>query len=293
MFVDSFLLFAPSLTLSSNRVDPISHVQNAFFSNLTKRIRITSHHSILINQKRTFSTFHLIIILTSMIRFEICLAGSCCRVNTCARCILLVRSFNQPKLCSNASWNPNATTFANSSIVGTWSWAIFVDQNNTVVVARHDTGQILIWPNATVNSTTTILANLSSPWSLFVSSDDEIFVDNGPPNSRVDRWTRNGTRLSSPMSTCAPCSGLFVDSENNLYCSQFNAHQVVRTSLNNLDPTLTIVAGTGCSWIYLEHAQPSLGHLCDDQLGAVRGRSEQQPNSAVSIREDECNNGGQ
>ena len=80
-----------------------------------------------------------------------------------------------------------------------------------------------------------------------MSGDDEIFVDNGPPNSRVDRWTRNGTRLSSPMSTCAPCSGLFIDSENNLYCSQFNAHQVVRTSLNNLDPTLTIVAGTGCS----------------------------------------------
>ena len=181
-----------------------------------------------------------------MARFEISLARSCFRVNTCTTCILLVRSFNQPKFCTNASWHPNAITFADSSIVGSTPFAIFVDSNNSVFVARRDNGHILIWRNAAVNPTATILANLSSPYSLFVSGDDEIFVDNGFSNNRVDRWTCNGTRLASPMSTFVQCSGLFVDVNNNLYCSQYSCHQVVRTSLNNTDSTLTIVAGIGC-----------------------------------------------
>ena len=48
------------------------------------------------------------------------------------------------------------------------------------------------------------------------------------------------------MFTCEQCKGLFVDIYNNLYCSQYRDHQVVRTSLNNPDNTLTVVAGTGC-----------------------------------------------
>jgi hypothetical protein len=158
----------------------------------------------------------------------------------------LVRSFNQPKFSSNASWNPNATTFARSSIVGSYPYAIFVNTNNTVVVVNRENGGILVWHNASVNQRTTIFANLSYPLSMFVSSDDEIFVDNVYTHNRVDRWTLNGAQLPSPMSTCYRCFGLFVDIHNNLYCSQYTAHQVVRTSLNNPDSALTIVAGTGC-----------------------------------------------
>jgi hypothetical protein len=124
--------------------------------------------------------------------------------------------------------------------------AIFVDSNNTVFVARKDNGQILIWRNGSGNLATTITASLSTPSSLFVLGNGDIFVDNGYPNLRVDRYTSNGTRLSSPMSVCSQCSGLFVDVQNNLYCSQMNAHQVVRTSLISPENTRTIVAGTGC-----------------------------------------------
>ena len=137
--------------------------------------------------------------------------------------------------------------FCRQQHVGTNPVALFINTKNTIVVARTDNGQILIWRNATGNLTTTILANLSSPWSLFVTSDEQIFADNGNTNHRVDRWTPNGTTLASPMSTCSSCTGLFVDGMDNLYCSQVDGHQVVRRSLVSSSTELTIVAGIGCS----------------------------------------------
>ena len=49
------------------------------------------------------------------------------------------------------------------------------------------------------------------------------------------------------MSVQSECSGLFVDINNNLYCSQNSLHQVLRKSLNVTSSALTIVAGTGCT----------------------------------------------
>ena len=161
--------------------------------------------------------------------------------------ILVAPSFNQPKFCTDVSWNPNAATFADSNIVGHYPYAIFVTSNNTVVAARSDNNIILIWRNGSVTPTTTTSpSNPSKTYGLFVTSSAEILVGYSETANLVDRWALNGTKLSSPMSTCSGCTGLFVDNHNNLYCSQSNGHQVVRTSLSNPDNTLIIVAGTGC-----------------------------------------------
>lgn len=113
---------------------------------------------------------------------------------------------------------------------------------------NYTTGQILIWhSNATGNPTTTIPAGLSNPLSVFVTSDEQIFVDNSATDGRVDRWTLNGTRLSSTFFRCSRCSGLFIDVNNHLYCSAQDRHQVLRQSLSDPTSVLTTVAGTGCS----------------------------------------------
>jgi hypothetical protein len=154
----------------------------------------------------------------------------------------VVRSFNQPKLCHNATWNPNATTFANSSVIGSMVFSIFVNTNDTIFVARKDNGGILIWNNESFYQT-------GNPYSLFVTSANEIFVANDSPSDQVERWTFDGTRLASPMSmlTGSTCFGLFVDENNTLYCSQNSLHRVVKTSLNDPSRTLVIAAGVGCN----------------------------------------------
>ena len=136
---------------------------------------------------------------------------------------------------------------ADSSTIGIEPYALFVNTFNTLFVAHPQNGRILIWRNGSVNPTTTIVANLSSPSSLFVNDGEEIFVDNGLTSKRVERWTSNGTQLSSPMSICSQCYGLFIDSNDQLYCSQHDDHQVLRRSLQNPSSPTMIVAGTGCS----------------------------------------------
>ena len=161
---------------------------------------------------------------------------------------ILAVSYNRPKLCPNASWNPNAITFANATIGGSNPFALFITNKNTIVTARSDNGQILIWHNNdTSNPTTTILANLTDPRSIFVTSDDQIFVDYGDNSGPVERWTLNGTRISSSTFLCGQCQGVFVDVNDNLYCSVPERHQVMRQSLSDPSTGITIAAGTGCA----------------------------------------------
>ena len=122
---------------------------------------------------------------------------------------------------------------------------IFVNTNNTVFVASRQTGNILIWGNGSSTPTTTIFANATTPSCFFVTADNQIFLDNQLSTARVDRWIINQTQLSSPMVLCAYCSGLFVDTSYNLYCSQRNQHQVISKSLSAAATIFTITAGIG------------------------------------------------
>jgi hypothetical protein len=107
--------------------------------------------------------------------------------------------------------------------------------------------QILIWSNASPNITSIILANLTDPWSVFVTSDDEIFVDNKSLNNRVvERRILNKTQRVPPMSICSRCTVLFVDINNNLYCSKDDRHQDLKKSLNDPTNAPVTIAETGC-----------------------------------------------
>jgi hypothetical protein len=133
-------------------------------------------------------------------------------------CQSLVRSFNQPNFSANTSWCSNAVSVAKNSTIGSRPIAFFVNTHNTLFVAHPQNGRILLWRNESLDPTTTIPTNLSYPYSLFVTGDEEIFVDNENLNKRVERLTSNGTQLPSPMSICLSCSGLFVDSNDDIYC---------------------------------------------------------------------------
>ena len=157
---------------------------------------------------------------------------------------LLALSYNQPKFCPNASWNLNATTFANISTVGSQPYDIFVNSNNTVFVANQQNSCVVIWSEESVVATRNILGNLATPWSLFVTTADDIYVDSDSPTGRVDKWTLNSTTGVPTMYTCSKCMDLFVDINDNLYCAMRDLHQIITKSLNSVSNVLTIVAGT-------------------------------------------------
>ncbi|CAF0860523.1 unnamed protein product [Adineta steineri] len=158
---------------------------------------------------------------------------------------ILGAPYNQPKLCANASWNSTAVTFANSTAVGTTPYGIFVNSNNTVYVADRLNSRIQVWLNGNTTLTRTISGGLSLPYSLFVTDNGDIYVDNANTNQRIDKWGSNSNSSVPAMYVCAQCYGVFVDINNMLYCSMYASHKIISQSLNNSVNIWNLVAGTG------------------------------------------------
>ena len=157
----------------------------------------------------------------------------------------VVLSYNQPKLCPNATWNENATTFANSNITGTSAYAFFINTENIVYVVNYNNGQIHVWLNNSVSPDITLFTNFSNSRSMFVTANGDIYVGNDGPNSQVSKLTLNSNTSVSVMSVPGRCLGLFVDMSNTLYCSLDQIHQVMKKWLGDNSTISTIVAGNG------------------------------------------------
>ena len=135
--------------------------------------------------------------------------------------LLLAISYNRPKFYANTSWNPNATTFTNSTTVGLQPFDIFINTNNTVYVANRQNGQILQWPKGSVTPTRNI-SGLNLPRSLFVTESGVIYADNSVSYGEIDKWTLNSNTAIPIMYTCGSCYDIFIDISNTLYCSMMH-----------------------------------------------------------------------
>ncbi|CAF1457981.1 unnamed protein product, partial [Adineta steineri] len=154
-------------------------------------------------------------------------------------------SFNQPKFPSTPIWDSNGITIANQSIVGGSPSAIFVNTNNTIYVANKQNNTIVMWQEDSVNPTNIIHGNFTGSSSLFVTSNGDIYIDDGHENRQVQKWIAETNIFVTVMNVNSSCWGLFVDINDSLYCSMLGHHQVVKRSLN--DPLMTsnrVAAGT-------------------------------------------------
>lgn len=143
-----------------------------------------------------------------------------------------------------ATWNPNATTIANQSLLNTYTYAVFVDRNNTIYVPALSANKTFIWSAGSI-SPTRILSGMSLPNSIFVTSTGDIYVDNGAVNGQVDKFIPTSDTAVFAMHVNISCKSLFVNLNNTIYCTQSSLHQVVKKSLDNNLTTPTIAVGTG------------------------------------------------
>ncbi|UJR24189.1 hypothetical protein I4U23_027155 [Adineta vaga] len=162
--------------------------------------------------------------------------------------------YNQPKLCSNASWDINATTFAWNNTVAVYPYSVFVNRDNTVVSVSRNKSVILVWFDGSSSPLVTNSTVLDDNWSVFVTDDNEIYFDTkySSKNStnnftiyQIEKWTLNGTKLSSNLTVTSQCGGLFIDLNNTIYCSLYSLHTIVSKSLNNSGSNFDTVAGNG------------------------------------------------
>ncbi|CAF1131097.1 unnamed protein product [Adineta steineri] len=152
-------------------------------------------------------------------------------------------SYNLPTFCANATWNQTALTFATSALVGTYPLGIFIDTNNTIYVADRSDNRIVIWLKGSTTPARNISGGLNGPYPLFVTDNDDVYVDNSYANYRIDKWAWNTTNSVPAMYVCSQCYGIFVDINNMLYCSMYAYHQVIYKSLTQNLNVWTTVAG--------------------------------------------------
>ena len=158
--------------------------------------------------------------------------------------IVLAVSYNRPIFCPNATWDPYATTFPYWSIYNSYPYDIFITPDNTVYVVSQSLDRIITWAKGDPASQRTFSSSVSYPFSIFVTTAGDLYVSSGSSNSRVDRWTNNMTASVPVMTTCSACHDIFIDTNNNLFCSMTNRHQVVMRSLDQRANVNAIVAGT-------------------------------------------------
>ncbi|CAF4161522.1 unnamed protein product, partial [Adineta steineri] len=155
--------------------------------------------------------------------------------------------YNVPEFTAYTTWSANGITFANTTTLGTNPYGIFIDTNNTIYVSGRDANCVQVWHDSSSVPIRNLTSGLSNPYSLFVAINGDIYVDNGYANGRVDKWTLNSSASISAMYVKNSCWGLFLDINNNLYCSMNSLNQVVMKSLNTNSAMWIVAAGADCS----------------------------------------------
>ncbi len=102
-----------------------------------------------------------------------------------------------------------------------------------------------MWNEGSESPTNIIDGHFTGPSSLFVTSNGDIYIDDGGSNRTVQKWISTTETFDTVMNVDSSCYGLFVDIKDNLYCSMPDHHHVVKRSLNDPVMRTVIVAGTG------------------------------------------------
>jgi sugar lactone lactonase YvrE len=173
---------------------------------------------------------------------------------------------NRQYFCSNASWHPNSTAIIHNNSFGVLSPSIFITENDTLYLIDQTIDRLHMWSLRNTSSQHYISTNWTHLRSVFVTPDSDVYVAVGSDNPQIKRWTNHNAHSVTVMLTCASCFAIFVDNENNLYCSMDQKHQVVSKSLNNGSNSYTIVAGTGVAGSSADALSSPLGIFVDSNL---------------------------
>ncbi len=106
--------------------------------------------------------------------------------------------------------------------------------------------QIQVWPEGSSQATTSISGGLLSPINVFVNNNGDIYSNNYNLDGRVDKWTLNAMNSTPVMYVAAVCFDLFIDINDNIYCSLSQLNQVIAKSLHDSIYAGETVAGSGC-----------------------------------------------
>ena len=152
-------------------------------------------------------------------------------------------AYNQPTFSTCDRWKPDAITFANNSddVVSNGS-SIFIHSKGSIYATSSNATFIRIWTNGNGNQPTNISAGLNQSSAVFTHLSGDMYVDNGG-NNRTEKWAVNSTDGVPVIYAEGGCHGLFIDIDDQIYCSRPDFHMVIKQSVMDAPNSWTIAAG--------------------------------------------------
>ena len=96
-----------------------------------------------------------------------------------------------------------------------------------------------------MNPSRTIVVDIGASRSIFVRINGDIYVDSGDNNKTVLMWTQNITTAVVAMHVTRGCMGLFIDINDNIYCSYDVLYLVIKQPIDRDNSSRMTVAGNG------------------------------------------------
>ena len=89
-----------------------------------------------------------------------------------------------------------------------------------------------------------ISAGLIKSYAVFTHLSGDVYADNGGKN-RTEKWAVNATSGVPVIYAIGGCHGLFIDIDDQIYCSCTDFHEVIKQSAMDAPNSWTTAAGNG------------------------------------------------
>ena len=129
--------------------------------------------------------------------------------------------------------------------MGAYPRSVFINTKNSVYVAGAGSNAVFQFSMTNPTPIRIISSGVSTPYGVFVTADENLFVSNYIPGYAVSMWTTNATVGVLLMNPSSSCYRVIVDVNSTLYCSLDTGHAVLTVTLNAATNTTIVVAGTG------------------------------------------------
>ncbi|CAF4794199.1 unnamed protein product, partial [Rotaria socialis] len=160
----------------------------------------------------------------------------------------------------NATWKQNGVTIAGGHGSGGatnqlyWPYGLFVDDDQTVVIADFYNDRIMQWKNGDTTNGQVVaggkgagngLHQLEYPTDVLIDKEADSFIICDRGNRRVVRWSRrSGKTQGEILIDNINCYGLAMDEQRYLYVSDVEKHEVRRYQLGEKNGT-PVAGGNG------------------------------------------------
>ncbi|CAF2715152.1 unnamed protein product [Rotaria sp. Silwood2] len=160
-----------------------------------------------------------------------------------------------PNMPCGVRWTQNGDTVAGGNGEGNASdqlfnpWSLYVDDDQTVLIADYDNHRIVEWKPGATNGQVLIGGNgpgnrtdqLNGPADVIVDKETDSLIICERENRRVTRWSRRNRKSGETIIENIDCWGLTIDNQGFLYVSDTQTHEVRRYRLG--ETNVTVVAG--------------------------------------------------